>query len=397
MSSQIYTIGNRWIKWGIVVKSIRVESFDGSDLTITLVNGSQRIIQSGVSTLIADFPGGFEVVEALNVKTIVMSTNVTFDTSELSQYVNMTGLSAFSTAVLSGDIANLPDTITIIDIRPTCYLYGDIANLPSSLIDIRLDSLGLLNGGIYGDVANLTCPLKELQIVGTACSITGDIANLTSLTYLWLQDSNTLYGNISSLPTNVTTFFIYGQCNITPDFENWNNTVLGILRIYGVSTGTINVADLPQTLVSIFLGGIPLIGLASDLPANLLEVVSTINVTGTFNQLPSAVLTFRTTYNVTGDLALWIGNWRDVRIEPTSAISYSTHDFSVHPLMIRIEIYGSNGLTSAEVDQMLIDMVSGNWFSRKVIVIGGNSQPRTSASDAAVASLVAQGVSVTTN
>jgi hypothetical protein len=46
---------------------------------------------------------------------------------------------------------------------------------------------------------------------------------------------------------------------------------------------------------------------------------------------------------------------------------------------------------------LLIELSGNNWISVKEITLVGSNAPRTSASDAAVSSLVSQGVTVTTN
>lgn len=58
-----------------------------------------------------------------------------------------------------------------------------------------------------------------------------------------------------------------------------------------------------------------------------------------------------------------------------------------------------SGLSSSEVDQLLIDMDTGiTWSgSGKMLWLAGNNAARTSASDAAVTSLQGKGVTVTTN
>ena len=57
-----------------------------------------------------------------------------------------------------------------------------------------------------------------------------------------------------------------------------------------------------------------------------------------------------------------------------------------------------NGLSSTEVDNLLIDLANVvTWTGNKVINIAGNNAARTSASDAAKATLLGKGVTVTVN
>ena len=55
------------------------------------------------------------------------------------------------------------------------------------------------------------------------------------------------------------------------------------------------------------------------------------------------------------------------------------------------------GLSSTEVDNLLIDLAATTWKNEKKIYILGTNALRTSASNTAVATLTSMGVSVTTN
>ena len=58
----------------------------------------------------------------------------------------------------------------------------------------------------------------------------------------------------------------------------------------------------------------------------------------------------------------------------------------------------TNGLSSTEVDNLLIRLAALTWSgSSRTLLLNGGNAARTSASDAAVATLIANGVSVTTN
>jgi len=55
------------------------------------------------------------------------------------------------------------------------------------------------------------------------------------------------------------------------------------------------------------------------------------------------------------------------------------------------------GLSSSEIDQLLIDLaVVSTWVIEKIVYLRGTNAARTAASDAAVATLVSKGVTVTT-
>jgi len=56
-----------------------------------------------------------------------------------------------------------------------------------------------------------------------------------------------------------------------------------------------------------------------------------------------------------------------------------------------------SGLSTSEVDQLLIDFAATTWTSNRFIDISGNNAARSAASDAAVTSLTTAGVTVITN
>lgn len=55
------------------------------------------------------------------------------------------------------------------------------------------------------------------------------------------------------------------------------------------------------------------------------------------------------------------------------------------------------GLTSSDVDQLLISLSTATWSTNKNLYLNGNNGPRTSASDDAVLGLSAKGVHVRVN
>jgi hypothetical protein len=147
-------------------------------------------------------------------------------------------------------------------------------------------------------------------------TITGNLSSLPSgLTYFYCTGSNTITGNLSSLPSGLTTFGCTGS-----------NTITG------------NLSSLPAGLTYFVCRG----------------------------------------SNTIGDYSgkAWANNQRRVYLVPVAG----------------------GGLSSAEIDQLLIDLAAagGTWSGEKQVYLRGTNAARTAASDAAVATLVSKGVSVTT-
>ena len=103
---------------------------------------------------------------------------------------------------------------------------------------------------------------------------------------------------------------------------------------------------------------------------------------------------------LTGDVAdlpsvmtyLYLGNTKSVLTEYTSPRTWPNNMY-----YLNIYAVSPGGLDSTEVDNLLIDLAATTWTAEKKIYIQGTNAARTSASDAAVATLSGMGVAVYTN
>ncbi len=196
----------------------------------------------------------------------------------------------------------------------------------------------------YGSVGNRTVVFKggsgtltKFAMTQTGANISFDLVKLPrSLTYFSCLGSNTVTGNLSSLPIGLTSFTCTGS-----------NTITG------------NLSSLPTGLTTFACTG-----------SN--------TVTGNLSSLPAGVTYFTCTgLNTIGYYSgkTWANNQRRVYLTPVAG----------------------GGLSSAEIDQLLIDLAAAEtWTGDKVVYLRGTNAARTSASDAAVATLVNKGVTVTT-
>ena len=77
---------------------------------------------------------------------------------------------------------------------------------------------------------------------------------------------------------------------------------------------------------------------------------------------------------------------------------YSGKAWANNQIRIYFVPVAGGGLSSAEIDQLLIDLAAagGTWSADKQVYLRGTNAARTAASDAAVATLVSKGVTVTT-
>jgi hypothetical protein len=166
-----------------------------------------------------------------------------------------------------------------------------------------------------------------------AASIGGDIAGFTLLTYLSVEGQNTLSGSIAGL------------------------ILLGTLEILGSNTTSGSITGL--TLLT-YLG-----------------VCGNNTISGDLNPIVS-------------------GLDQHCLLSPCAMVDYSAGATWCN-VTITINPSTGYGYSSIEIDNMLIDMAASLALVNKVITLRGSSAARTSASDAAVATLVARGCTVVTN
>ncbi|HLP86538.1 MAG TPA: hypothetical protein VK153_01520 [Candidatus Paceibacterota bacterium] len=189
---------------------------------------------------------------------------------------------------------------------------------------------------IGGDISNLTA-LTFMFISGSNNTLTGDIGRLTSLTYFTCAGSNTMYGDVSNL-TSLTRLYVEGSNTVTGDISQ--HTSLTYIYLKGSNTITANLRNVSDGLTYCLMN-----------PCRMVDYTAG-------------------------------GNWSSL-----AAASYVTISPSV-----------GYGLSSAEVDLLLQEIASTKVASRAInVVLTGSNASRTAASNAAVATIIADGGSVSTN
>lgn len=224
--------------------------------------------------------------------------------------------------------------------------------------------------------------LAQLYLYNT--KVSGDIGGLgglTSLTMLQLQGS-LVSGDIGGLGslTSMTQLYVYS----TP--------VSGDIGDLSGLTG-LTILYLSSTSVSGDIGDLSSLTSLTQLYLNKTSVSGNI---GGLGSLTGLTILYLNTTSVSGD----IGNLSSLTSLVllslyTTSLSYG----SISPLPpwagANLQVQ-STGLDSTEVDDFLIDLASGVG-ANGTLNIGGSNAARTSASDAAKATLLAAGWSVTVN
>jgi len=248
---------------------------------------------------------------------------------------------------------------------------------------------------IFFDVKDLPQGIESVRLFEVSNTITGDIKYLPlSLTYIEVEGSNTISGNTQSIANHVfESFVVKGSNTITGDIRFFPATIVVDLVIHGsntVSGSIFNIRATPNYLS--LLGSNIVSGNTRDVP----EQVLTMDFIGQ-NTLKGSVQVFvpsvyalqlageSTTYGDVGktpeDLIVLV-----IRGNGTP-LSYTTKTWAPEMRLISL----NQGLNTSEIDQLLIDLSATTWIDGQIDIVG----TRSAASNAAVTSLQAQGVSVT--
>ena len=211
---------------------------------------------------------------------------------------------------------------------------------------------------LSGDIGQLTA-LTLIHIAGSN-TVYGDISGLTSLTYLRVQGSNTLSGSITAL-TSLT------HCQV-----DGSNTLSGSITALTSLTTMLFIAG--SNTVSGSLEGLTSLAYFLVLGSNTIHGdISLISATLEYFRIQgnSQIVT----YTAGGDWSS-ITDQSDIRVIP--GVGY--------------------GLSSAEVDLFINEVEATRAAGRHLhLTLTGSNAARTAASDVAVAAIISDGGTVTTN
>ena len=253
---------------------------------------------------------------------------------------------------------------------------------------------------IYGDFRFLTrFEIKTVNIDGTI----ERIAALSGLTYLNCTGSNTISGDIASLPSGSTYFRCAGSNTISGDIASLPSG-LTHLNCTGSNTISGDIASLPSGLTYLNCTGSNTIsGDIASLPSGstYFRCAGSNTISGDIASLPSGLTHLNCTGSntISGDIASLPSGLTYLNCTGSNTISdYTGKTWTTKPATFVLIPVGAGGLSEAEVDQLLIDFDDDLvWAVGNTITLTGTNAPRSAASNAAVTSLEAEGVNVTTN
>jgi hypothetical protein len=300
-----------------------------------------------------------------------------------------------TTQTINGDLG------TCLAIRPNLRSFTvrggntiscNFATFPTLAVGATTVSINLRgNSTVSGNINQMTNRIRTLQLI-SSFNLSGDIANIPSSIesfYISGVNASIITGDIYSLNGKpLTTFLINGMSNhtVTGDLINIPSTISNLNVSAGSIYGNISSLSTKTNLLSISLSGTTgaITGDISSVGSNIQTILITgtnVNLSGNLSYLPEQVSTLYVSKCSFG--------------YPISKVWPSTMG------RVIIQSNVSSGLSMAEVDRLLIDLDTYglNWtnpLSTREINLSTNNAPRSSVSDAAVASLVAKGVTVDT-
>lgn len=309
------------------------------------------------------------------------STNaLTILTSEINKLTSLDFLSLGDQVFLDGIVANLPSTLIILAAANT-NLSGTTLQLPRGLIVCSIQGTNTISG-----IAGNLPPDLETLILRGFNTISGDVLTLPRgiISALSIQGSNTLSGSVINLPPDLIQVEILGFNTITGDVAGFPASLITI-TIIGNNVLFGNLANFPALIHTITIGGLNIIsGTLSGIPsiASIFQIGGHNTISGDVALVPTSITIFDVTSTTstinayTSGVKTWAASMKTIKVIP-----------------------GINGLSSTDVDNMLIEIAAQvtSWTGgTKVLSILGASDARTVASDAAVLIIESFGVTVNT-
>lgn len=179
-----------------------------------------------------------------------------------------------------------------------------------------------------------------------------------------------------------------------------------LTKFWTVAAGldiSFNLADLPASMLLFGVTGSNTItGDLTDLPVHLtyFACYGSNTVTGNIAKLPISLTAFNCwgSNTVYGDIAGLPQSLTYFACWGNAIADYTGKTWTTKPAHFEFLPGGVGGLSTAEVDQLLIDFDADLvWAGGDTIIITGTNAARSAASDAAVANMIAEGAVVNTN
>ncbi len=415
-------IGLDSITFSFILTSIGgyVDWGDGNTSSITTLSNSKSHTYSTTYTgqITINYYGNVTFLNYSNTSPVTSSV-IEIDTQEIGNLSLLTSLT-ISYGRLVGQMSDITSlsSLTTLNVKYDYTTSPNLNELPQSIEALYIGNAGYTT--MTGDISVLSGTSIQNVVIWGSNTVSGNVSTLpTSVTQISVVGSNTLSGNTSDFNfPNLTNVFIYGNNTITGDVINLPNTIT-TLYIDGNNSLYGNLSDIPYSINSLTIttNGV-LVGDLSDLPR---AGYSILQLKGNSTSLSADTATIPiisgSTFNVdirgtlTGDLINIFNNITDFpncifSLDSNNAtsvtLSYTPATINWGSIQLNYFVLYtplSNNLSSNEINNLLIDMDSYSggvtWTSCGSTIAIYLNGTRTATSDAAVTSLNGKGVTVT--
>ncbi len=368
--------------------------------SLTVINMGNTDLSGSVG----DLPTGstFTRIEGVNI--------LSGGTSELPRPTGLTYIGITGQNTISGTTSDLPQlsTLSILSIGGQNTITGPVSGFPSNLRYIQIEG----NNTISGNTTDFPSTLDDRCIIRGNSYISGPISGIPRTSKVIRLDGTNngeIFGLVTDIPSGATTFITSFNSNITGGTEQLFSG-LTVFRAFGTAsnmTGT--TQNIPRNITLFDITGNTfgnITGDIKDLPTTLQQLViyegnslsgETTGLSGATNLTTFSLYGNNTIFgSITGFplnnlIGLSLGGANQV----TGYTSGQTWSNGMQAVKISSSVVGV-GFTSNAIDGLLIDLSNYTWSSDGEIFLEGIDSPkRTTASDSAYNSLIAQGVDIT--
>jgi len=349
-------------KWAYTMTEIA--NFDG----LLILNNSSNTT-STISGNISDLPNTLTNISLYgntitgnintkpNIQTFLIQGNNTLS-GDIGLMPNTTYFEFSGQNTITGDIGLVNVATTSLNIHGQNTVFGDIVNMPTSVSTLRLSGLNTVTGNIN--------------------SFNPDAGNMS----INVSGQNTIFGDVTTILPTINAFNIGGLNTLTGNLGNMPPS-FGFMDLSGPShniSGTLTNIDYQLTLnggIGTITGPVDNYQAPNKIDVNGSHSGITLSDFGLIDKTQGKIDFGFQAAGFAGDLTYTAGLWN---LGATNKIRISWNSTG-------------NGMSPAEKDQFLIDLNNSNFDKGpSVISMSTNSLPRTSASDAARAQLIADGV-----
>lgn len=388
--------------WG-EIPSVTINAVNCTTFNFTLSYTGSVIVEWGDGTMqttgtdfnktySSPFTGVIKIKGSLGSVTSFTSfsnTGIAINFKEFWKFRALVNLILQGNCVISNSVFEIPRVTTNLTLQslPNLTLTGTSLDLPrvTSTLTLR----GLPNLTLTGTIIDLPRVTSTLALQNlTNLTLTGtslDLPRVTSVLEFRSLPNITITGNLIDLPRVTVNLILIVLPNLTI-----TGTSLDLPRV----TSNLEFSNLPN---------LTLTGNLIDLPRVInrcdLQILPNVTLTGTPLNLPRVTgsLDLNTTPNITltGDFAnLPLSSTTQIAGIISSSVAY-TPSSAKRATISAARIEMSTKFTTTQTDDILIDYAtfSTTWNIPRTIRL--SSLGRTSASDAAVATLVSRGVTIT--